>query len=328
MPRTKASQEPEDRPTAGELPMTQVAEANSEGLYGRRLTTHLGMDGDCVHKLNRHGKLALAVTRLTCSWFVRERTAALPSEPAFSILQQLGDMEGHSCWLGGRQTYSGSFKAGTVSVLDLRENPQWEYRGPFEAIQYYVPRGALDDFARENDAKPVSTLKWARDRRDPYLSTLSSVLLSALDDERAGNHLFVDQLGLSLLAHFAQAYGDLRSREGIQEGGLAPWQERRAKEIMRVRHASSLTIADVAAECRLTPSHFARSFRRSTGVAPHEYLSRLRIEEAKRQMTTTKLPLADIALICGFGDQSYFTRVFSRSVGTSPGAWRRARSEG
>jgi len=43
---------------------------------------------------------------------------------------------------------------------------------------------------------------------------------------------------------------------------------------------------------------------------------------------STELPLADIALICGFGDQSYFTRIFSRSVGASPGAWRRARSEG
>jgi AraC family transcriptional regulator len=97
---------------------------------------------------------------------------------------------------------------------------------------------------------------------------------------------------------------------------------------MRTRLASNLTIADVAAECKLTPSHFARSFRRSTGVAPHEFLSQLRIDEAKRLMQSTKLPLADVALICGFGDQSYFTRVFSRNVGASPGAWRKARSEG
>ena len=303
-------------------------DTSSDGFYGRRLASHLGMEGDCVRKINRHGKLALAITRLTCTRFVRERTAAIPPEPAFSILHQLGDLDRHSCWLAGRPRYSGSFGAGTVSVIDLRDNPQCEFRGPFDALQYYIPRRALDDFAYENSAKPISTLKWTRDRRDPYLSTLSNVLLSALEEESANNQLFVDQLGLSLLAHFAQTYGDLSSREGIQEGGLAPWQERRAKEIMRARLASGLTIADVAAECRLTPSHFARSFRRSTGIAPHEYLSRLRIDEAKRLMTTTRLPLADIALICGFGDQSYFTRVFSRSVGTSPGAWRRARSEG
>lgn len=308
--------------------MTENVDTCSDGFFGRRLAMHLGMEGDCVHKVNRHGRLALAVTRLTCACFVRERTAAIPSEPAFSILYQLGDLERHSCWLAGRQRYSASFSAGTVSVVDLRDDPQHEFRGPFDAVQYYVPRRALDDFAYENDAKPISTLTWPRDRRDPYLSTLSSVLLSALEEGCAKNRFFVDQLGFSLLAHFAQTYGGLCSRSGLQEGGLAPWQERRAKEIMRVRLASSLTIADVAAECKLTPSHFARSFRRSTGVAPHDYLSGLRIEEAKRLMRTTKLPLADIALICGFGDQSYFTRVFSRNVGASPGAWRRARSEG
>ncbi|WP_448044983.1 helix-turn-helix domain-containing protein [Bradyrhizobium liaoningense] len=272
--------------------------------------------------------MALAMTRLTCCQFVRERTAPIPSEPAFSVLHQLGDLDRHSCWLAGRPRYSGSFGAGTVSVTNLMDNPQCEFNGPFDAVQYYVPRAALDEFAREHGAAPVSTLEWSRDQRDSFLSTLSNVLLSAVEQDPSTNQLFIDQIGLSLLAHFAQAYGGMRPRERAAGGGLALWQERRAKEIMRTRLASNLTIADVAAECKLTPSHFARSFRRSTGVAPHEFLSQLRIDEAKRLMLSTKLPLADVALICGFGDQSYFTRVFSRSVGTSPGAWRRARSEG
>ncbi|WP_440642664.1 helix-turn-helix domain-containing protein [Bradyrhizobium sp. PUT101] len=307
--------------------MAEEGDGSFEGFYGRRLAAHLGMDGDCIRKINRQGKLALAVTRLTCNRLLRERTAAIPAEQAFSILHQLGDLDRHSCWLAGRRRYSGSFQAGTVSVIDLRDTPQCEFKGPFDAIQYYIPRRALDEFAYENDAKPISTLRWDRDRRDPYLSALSSVLLTALEEENANNSLFIDQLGLSLLAHFAQTYGACARKAG-QESGLAPWQERRAKEIMRVRLSSNLTIADVAAECKLTPSHFARSFRRSTGVAPHEYLSRLRIEEAKRLMADTKLSLADIALICGFGDQSYFTRVFSRTIGTSPGLWRRVRSAG
>ncbi|OAF16430.1 AraC family transcriptional regulator, partial [Bradyrhizobium neotropicale] len=282
------------------------------GFFGSRLSEHLGMEADLLLETRRHGKLALAATRLTCSRFVFARTPPMPSEPAFSIFHQLGELERHSCWLAGRPKFSGSFSAGTVSVTDLLDSPQWEYRGPVEALQYYVPRRALDDFAREHDAKPVETLRWSRDRRDPCLSTISSLLLSAIEEDRTTNQLFVDQIGLSLLAHFAQTYGGLRTYDGALEGGLAPWQERRAKEIMRARLASRLTIADVAAECRLTPSHFARSFRRSAGIAPHEYLSRLRMDEAKRLLTTTKLPLADIALICGFGDQSYFTRVFSR----------------
>ncbi|MEY9885110.1 helix-turn-helix domain-containing protein [Bradyrhizobium sp. USDA 329] len=308
--------------------MKEGSDSTSGGFYGRRISEHLGMEGDCLLRVHREGQLALAMTRLTCSRFVRERTAAIPSEPAFSILHQLGDLERHSCWLAGKPRYSGAFGAGTVSVTNLMDNPQCEFRGPFDAVQYYVPTSALNEFAREHGAKPVATLKWGRDQRDPYLSTLSSVLLSAVEQDPANNQLFIDQIGLSLIAHFAQTYGGLRPQDSAVGGGLAPWQERRAKEIMRTRLASGLTIADVAAECKLTPSHFARSFRRSTGIAPHEFLSQLRIEEAKRQMLSTKLPLADIALICGFGDQSYFTRVFSRSVGASPGAWRRVRTEG
>jgi AraC family transcriptional regulator len=87
---------------------------------------------------------------------------------------------------------------------------------------------------------------------------------------------------------------------------------------------SNITIANVARDCRFTPSYFAKAFRRTTGMSPHQYLTHIRVQEAKGLLLSSTLPLADIALICGFGDQSYFTRVFSRSVGMSPGAWRRA----
>jgi len=97
---------------------------------------------------------------------------------------------------------------------------------------------------------------------------------------------------------------------------------------MHARLATRLTIADVARECRLTPSYFAKAFRRTTGMSPLQYLTELRVQNAKSLLLSSTLPLADIAITCGFGDQRYFsrvfTRVFTRSVGTSPGAWRRA----
>src|SRR3984893_17334152 len=194
--------------------MMEESDLTSDGFYGHRLIQHLGMEGDCLLRIKRGRQLALAVTRLTCSRVVREKTAPIPSEPAFSILHQLGDLEGHSCWLADRARYSGACSAGTVSVIDLRDNPQWESKGPFDAVQYYVPRTALDEFAHEHGAKPVSTLKWSRDQRDPFLSTLSSLLLSAVEQDPTTNQLFIDQIGLSLLAHFAQTYGGMRPREG------------------------------------------------------------------------------------------------------------------
>lgn len=299
----------------------------TDGLFGPRLSQHLRMKGRCLVHVANETELVLAVTRLTCSRALRQRTPPIPSEAAFCVLSQLSDLERYSCWLAGRPRYSGALGTGNVTVIDLRDSPQWEFKGHFDALHYYIPVRALDAFALNHGAKPISTLECPSDQRDPFLATLSNLLLSAVERDPASNQLFLDHLGLSLLAHFAQTYGGLRAGGRYSRNGLAPWQERRAKEIMRSRLASHLTIADVAAECRLTAGHFSRAFRRSTGSAPHEFLSKLRIDEAKRLMLNTKLPLADIALICGFGDQSYFTRVFSRTVGASPGAWRRACSE-
>ena len=82
--------------------------------------------------------------------------------------------------------------------------------------------------------------------------------------------------------------------------------------------------SEVARECRLSVSHFSRAFRRSMGVAPHNWLLTRRVEAAKEKLRDDRLSLLDVALVCGFADQSHLTRVFTRIVGVSPGAWRRA----
>lgn len=293
------------------------------GLFGPRLGRHLNMRSEQILGLEREGQLCLAVTRVSSPDFDRPRSTLIDPEPAFSILFQMRDLHRHECWCGDAQRFTGGFGAGTVSVMDLRENPQCRFVGPFEALQFYVPRQALDAFAREHDARPIERLSWRRDSPDPVLASLSKLLLAAAE-RPDGNRLFLDQIAMSLLTHFAEAYGGLRAASAPQRGGLSGWQERRAMEIMRAGLAEELTIADIARECRLTPNHFARAFRQSTGRTPHRFLTELRVEEAKRLLARPELRLAEIAQLCGFGDQSHFTRVFGRHVGMSPGAWRRA----
>lgn len=306
--------------------MAQAQETASEGFFGDRIAAHLEMPGQQIVEFREEGELALAVTRLSCGRQARARTAPVPVEAAFSILHQLDDLERHACWLGGRQRYAGAFAAGTVSVIDLRDSPQCQFTGRVEALQFYVPRAALDRLADRHGARAVSTLRWRRDLPDRIVAGVSRALVEAAASPEAGS-LLVDQLSLSLLAHFAETYGGMRAGKAEGTGRLAAWQERRAQEIMRHRLSSSLTIAQVARECGLTPSHFARAFRRSFGMSPHRHLTGLRVEEAKALLAQPHLPLADIALICGFGDQSHFTRVFGQVAGVSPGVWRRLRSD-
>ena len=105
-------------------------------------------------------------------------------------------------------------------------------------------------------------------------------------------------------------------------GGLAPWQERRAKEILRANLQGV-----PARECDLSVSHFSHAFRRTLGVAPYNWLIEQRIVLSKEKLHDDRLSLSDVAAECGFSDQSHFTRHFTRAVGVSPGTWRRAFKE-
>jgi transcriptional regulator GlxA family with amidase domain len=107
---------------------------------------------------------------------------------------------------------------------------------------------------------------------------------------------------------------------------LAPWQLKRVTDFIDANLAETLQLCDLAALSGLSPSHFGRAFKGSTGLPPHRWHLNLRIERARTMLTDDCASLADVACATGFADQSHFTRVFSRTVGMSPGAWRRTRA--
>ena len=108
--------------------------------------------------------------------------------------------------------------------------------------------------------------------------------------------------------------------------GLAPWQIRRVLAQVDSNLDTTIRNKDLAAVARLCESHFNVAFRKSVGESPHEYIIRRRMERAQGLMLSTDKPLSEIAAECGFADQPHFTRLFSRVVGESPAAWRRARA--
>ena len=83
-------------------------------------------------------------------------------------------------------------------------------------------------------------------------------------------------------------------------GGLAPWQARRATELLAARLDGGIGISEPAGACGLSPSHFAQAFRHTTGLPPHRWLTQRRIDRACELMRSSDLGLADIAYACGF----------------------------
>jgi len=118
--------------------------------------------------------------------------------------------------------------------------------------------------------------------------------------------------------------GGSEARE-TPERRLAPWQLKRVTDFIHDNLADALQLAQLAAISGLSPSHFGRSFKESTGMPPHRWHLKMRIEEASAMLADGSASLADVACATGFADQSHFNRVFRKIVGMSPGAWRRLR---
>ncbi|SEF90673.1 AraC family transcriptional regulator [Bryocella elongata] len=108
----------------------------------------------------------------------------------------------------------------------------------------------------------------------------------------------------------------------VYRGGLAPWQRRRTMDLIERHLRGDLSLARLAAECRLSTSYFCRCFRTSFGTSVHQFVIRCRVEQARKLLLSSSLSLAEIATEAGFSDQAAFSRTFASSVGTSPARWR------
>lgn len=106
-------------------------------------------------------------------------------------------------------------------------------------------------------------------------------------------------------------------------GGLAPWHAKRVAAYIETHLASKITAQDIVELTQLSASYFFRAFRTSFGASPFAYIAARRIARAQEIMLTTDEPLSQIAIACGLCDQSHLCRVFRRTVGVTPKAWRR-----
>ncbi|MCP3724277.1 AraC family transcriptional regulator [Paraburkholderia sp. CNPSo 3272] len=101
--------------------------------------------------------------------------------------------------------------------------------------------------------------------------------------------------------------------QGEAASRLAPWQERRAKELLLAHLEGQISLADVARACGLSRGYFLKAFHQTTGLPPYRWLVSQRIERAKEYLRDAQTPFSAISQACGFADQSHFTRTLRGS---------------
>jgi AraC family transcriptional regulator len=248
----------------------------------------------------------------------------IPPEDAYIVAVQLGGDREKIYWEEGRQLGRYVRVTGESSISDLRREPRLLIDSPVHSLLLYLPRAAMNALAEDAGLSPVEDLRFEPGVgfRDDAFWGLGQALLPTLRAPERANRLFTDHIALALASHVTAAYGGRDIVRPIR-GGLAPWQEKRAKEMILADLAGRRSLDEIAAACGLSASHFARSFRKTTGVPPHAWQVRARVQQAMVRLRRKDQTVASVADACGFADPSHFARVFTRQVGLSPSAWRR-----
>jgi AraC family transcriptional regulator len=274
----------------------------------------------------RRAASPIAFTRLRGEGTFHGRTIAVPPEEAFAFQVPLAPMPAGEIWIDGIYSKLPAAAPGDTFVFNLTTNPIARLTPPYDFLRFYLSVATMDQLAYEAGTHRIGGLRTSSvGIQDSVMRGLALAILAVLQEPSTGSALFLDTIALAFHAHVVHNYGGAPVRGGSVRGGLAPWQLRRAHAFIDAHLDADPSISDLAAECRLSASHFARAFRQATGMSPHRWLMRRRIERAKELLLAGELGLAQIALVCGFVDQSHFTRAFAASEGQSPGKWRRFR---
>ena len=218
---------------------------------------------------------------------------------------------------------------GTVWICPrgVREDMIHLYGEVRESLHLFLPASQLSATAlAEVGVDPDKVgLHYEGGFQDPLIEQIARGIRAEMLNPAPAGDMLIETLAQALGTHLLRRHSNLEAasvRLPAARGALDPRRLRRVKEYIEAHLGEVLSIEAMANEACLSPFHFARAFKAATGTPPHSYLSNLRIEKAKLMIAEGKMPLAEIAYLCGFSSQAYFTTWFKRIVGATPGAYR------
>ena len=191
------------------------------------------------------------------------------------------------------------------------------------AVEVLLEQALVGRIAAELfDLDPARSVLPPLDALDlPHLRAAMSAVGAELASGGPGGPLAAESLANVLAVHLIRRVLAPRRPGRGRDGTLPRGRLRAVVEYIEEHLDIGPTLSQMAAVARVSPYHFARQFKRATGLPPHQYIILRRVERAK-QLLQGDLPLAEVAACAGFSDQSQFSSHFKRLVGVTPGQFR------
>ncbi|WP_026287791.1 helix-turn-helix domain-containing protein [Thioalkalivibrio sp. ALJ24] len=247
-----------------------------------------------------------------------------PPVPELMISQCRGTPFRFRCDIGAG-AFSGWGLPRNFVVIAPRTPAYCEMRDPARLQFIGIPPGLARACLERDRNDPLDFGRvHSAPQSDPLIGQALTALWQEMGRDDAAAQVFVESMIAALVVRLARLDGQAGDMEH-RKGGLAPHHSKRVIEYMQAHLAHRITLSDLAAQCDLSPWHFARAFRVTHGQAPHRFLTGLRIQHARELLEHTSLPVTAVAAATGYSAPQ-LTRHFRQAAGITPSEYRRQHS--
>jgi AraC family transcriptional regulator len=219
---------------------------------------------------------------------------------------------------------SETMRPGDVSLLTRAADSHWIWPDDIEVVHVYLTVDELAATCRQMYEREVEDVELLDEVKadDPAIHAAVMAIAREAAQGGAGSRLLVDSLSCQLAVQILRRHAHVLFREPDASDGLTFRQERAVRDYVAVHLGENISLDDLAGSVALSRFHFARMFRQSVGISPHEFVLQQRLARARALLSRTNAPLLDVAASCGFADQSHMNRVFRKRTGLTPGQFR------
>ena len=230
-------------------------------------------------------------------------------------------------FVDGKPVQNALWDRGAFQTMLAGVTPRAVLSSDWRMLHVYMPdalvRTVADDLGIRRDVELIDQ----QGQGDPELERLMCGVEAELTRGSRPAKLLIDsyaiQLTATLLRNWSNAADRLKANGALSVSASCDWRIRRSLEEIEARIHEDLGLIELAAAVGLSPSHYATLFRAATGLPPHAWVVKRRIERAQELLLNPHASITDIAFALGFPSSQHFATMFKKHTGVTPSEWRR-----